>query len=172
MKKSIIVAFFFLSGCTGQIYTIDNPTPDSKGRIKGIPFYGYKTISKPITLDRIIHDKTGNITNSAYAQPGSREYCQPVKASVNEVVADYSKPKTIYLSWSLFEIRKFGVTLDKGMLASVNSESTPGPRVATEMLQDIVGVREILKGGGQKSLDGTPSIAPPPSLYLTCTHYK
>ncbi len=180
MKAMIaLVSAVLLVGCTGKLYTVKNPAFDSNGKTEGILFYGYKMEDKKVLLDRIRHEKTGDITHSAYADKSTPEYCLPVVTVEKVAVADYSQPYAVQYKAALFESRKFGVTLDKGMLASVNSESTPGPKVAVETLQGLATLREDILGGFEKasgnsllsvtkSLDeGTPKASP-----IICTASK
>jgi uncharacterized protein YxeA len=148
MNKLIIsIIYLLMVGCTGSVYTVENPKLDKDGRIKGILVYGYKIVPKKTTLDRVRNPQTGEITHSAYEKKGSNDYCEPDVKIDNVAVADYSKPYAIQYDSSLFEISKFGVTLDKGMLASVNSESTPGPKAAVESLQALASLREDVLNG-------------------------
>lgn len=140
-----------LYGCNGTIYTVENPKVDSEGRIEGVLVYGYKIVTKNISLDRIRNQVTGEITHSAYKAKGSAEYCEPDMRTENMTVADYSKPYAIQYDAGFFETSKFGVTLDKGMLASVNSESTPGPKTAVESLQALASLREDVLNGFVKA---------------------
>lgn len=167
MKLILVLAYLsVLYGCSGHIYTIKDPIIKPNEKVKGIPFYGHKMENKTVVLDRIRHSKTGDITNSAYENPNSTKYCKPDKRIDKVVVVDYSKPYYIYYEPGLFESKKFGVTLDKGMLVSVNSESTPGAKVAVETLQGIASLREdVLNGVGIQKSGGLNST-------LTCTDEK
>ena len=140
-----------VAGCAGTIYTVQSPIADSNGRIKGVPFYGHKIVDKVTTLDRIRNPITGEITHSAYKEKTSKDFCEPDTKIEKVAVADYSNKYYIQYDSAFFETSKFGVTLDKGMLASVNSESTPGSKVAVESLQALASLREDVLNGYVKA---------------------
>lgn len=142
-----IIAIFILNGCSGNVYTVKNPIIESNKKVLGIPFYGYKIQEKTVLLDRIRNPKTGEITHSMYESESSKKYCKPDKRIDKIPVADYSQLYYIYYDPAFFESSKFGVTLEKGMLTSINSESTPGPKVAIETLQGIASLREDILNG-------------------------
>lgn len=142
---TILAALLTLTACSGRIYTVQNPT-FVNGQTEGVLFYGYKVREKKVLLDRIRHPKTGNISHSSYVPPRSPEYCRPRIKVVKEVVADFDTLYAIKYDPQLFETSKFSVELDKGMLKSVNSESTPGPKAAVETLQGLVDIRADLIG--------------------------
>lgn len=134
------IAAWLLVGCSGKVYTVKNPLFDKENKTEGVLFYGYKVVDKPVTYDRIRNSKTGNITNSMYEDPNSEKYCEPITVTGKEVVADYDTMYSIKYEPGLFETRKFAVSLDKGMLATVNTEVTPGVKTAVESAQGIVDV--------------------------------
>ncbi|CRM76413.1 hypothetical protein [Pseudomonas sp. 24 E 13] len=145
--KSMLVLIPLLTGCSGAVYTVPNPKIDADGRIKGVLVYGYQVVDKKTSLDRIRNPKTGEITHSAYKKKGTSEYCEPDARVDRVAVADYSKPYAVQYDQAWFEAAKFSVTLDKGMLASVGTESTPGPKTAVESLQALASLREDVLNG-------------------------
>ena len=151
MKKVIVfIIFIFLYGCSGTVYTVQDPQfkAEKEGedkRIKGVLFYGYKPVTKKITLDRIRNLKTGNITHTMYTDPSSPNYCRPATKEVKTIEADYDTVYSVYYEPGLFETNKFSVQLEKGTLKAVNSESTPGLKVAVESLQGLVDVFQDIK---------------------------
>lgn len=157
MKALVVlsVTTFFLAGCTGAVVTTRNPRIVDGVPVKGILYYGYKIVEKKGILDRIRQTKTGEITHSMYEPVDSTKYCEPVVVVEYVPVADYTNPYVIHYEPALFETRKFAVTLDKGMLASVNSESTPGHKSAVEALQVLSSVREDVLDGIQKQSDSS-----------------
>jgi len=147
MKLLLVGAWVvLLAGCSGKIYTVQTPQ-FVDGKTEGVLFYGYKAVEKKTVLDRIRHTKTGNITHSMYETPGTAKYCSPQIKLKTVMVADYSTQYAIKYEPGLFETNKFSVELDKGMLKSVNSESTPGLKTAVESLQGLVDIsQDILSG--------------------------
>jgi len=163
----IVIIAILILGCTGKIYTVKNPVfKDDK--IEGVLFYGYKAKEKKVVMDRIRHPKTGNITHSMYEIPTSKKYCAPSVKIKNIIVADYSTQYAIRYESGLFETNKFSVGLEKGMLKSVNSESTPGIKTAVESLQGLVDIREDILDkfviasdqSAEKSLNNVMGILP------------
>lgn len=154
MKLLTVFFVLFLTGCAGKIYTVQNPQFDS-GKTEGVLFYGYKAVEKKILFDRIRHSKTGDITHSLYEVPGSAKYCAPNVIIKKVYEADYSKTYAIKYEAGLFETNKFGVELDKGILKSVNSESTPGVKTAVESLQGIASLREDILDGFIRASDSS-----------------
>lgn len=129
---------FTVSACSGTVYTVKSPTfKDSE--TKGVLFYGYKPVPVKIVLDRIRNPITGEITHSMYEPLTSSGYCQKVTKQGTKIVADYTTIYSVYYDSGLFETNKFGVSLENGTLKSVNSESTPGVKVAVEALATLVG---------------------------------
>lgn len=177
MGKLIAIATLIvtLCGCSGRVYTVKNPT-FTDGQTEGVLFYGYKPDEMEIVLDRIRHPKTGDISHSSYDASDSEKYCRPVVKTVKVAVPDYDTVYAIKYDPQLFETSKFSVELDNGMLKSVNSESTPGPTGAVELLQGLVDVRGSIIGAIEaadakaadkmvENIDGTQ----PASMPITCS---
>ncbi len=150
MKYAILISALLISGCSGTIYTVQNPT-FVDGQTEGVLFYGYKPVEKKVLFDRIRHQKTGDITHSMYAVPNTKDYCSPNVITKKVIEADYSTVYAVKYEPGLFETNKFSVTLEKGTLASVNSESTPGVKTAVESLQGIASLRENILDGFVKA---------------------
>ena len=143
-----------LSGCSGTIYTVQNPKFEN-GVTEGVLFYGYKPVEKKVLFDRIRHKKTGDITHSMYENPQSNKYCAPNVIVKKVIEADYSTVYAVKYVPGWFETNKFSVTLEKGTLQSVNSESTPGVKTAVESLQGIASLREDILDGFVKASDAS-----------------
>lgn len=90
-----------------------------------------------------------------YEVPNSSKYCEPVVVQEKITVPDYESSYVVYYDAGWFEVNKFSVTLDKGMLASVNSESTPGLKTAVDSLQGLASFRDGLINGFEKSADAS-----------------
>ena len=153
MKNVILLSCILISACSGTIYTVKNPQ-FVDGQTKGVLFYGYKPVEIKVLFDRIRNSKTGDITNSMYAVPNSNGYCSPNVITKKIIEADYDTVYSVKYEPGLFETNKFAVTLEKGTLASVNSESTPGVKTAVESLQGIASLRENILDGFVKAADG------------------
>jgi hypothetical protein len=160
MKKILILVLFsmFFAGCSGKIYTVRAPE-FKNNKTEGVLFYGYKIKEKSLVLDRIRNTKTGEITHSMYEPKDSSKYCAPNIKKQKVVVADYETMYAIKYKPGWFETNKFSVELEKGMLKSVNSESTPGIKNAVESLQGIVDIGEdVLDGYIKESLSNDAKI--------------
>ena len=154
---AIASSICILAGCSGKIYTVKNPE-FVDGMTEGVLFYGYKPVEKKIILDRIRHAKTGDITHSSYEPSNSAKYCRPQVKKVTVAEPDYNTVYAVKYDPQLFETSKFSVELDKGMLKSVNSESTPGPKSAVESLQGLVDVRSSIQGAVDAADDAAAEI--------------
>ena len=180
MKKAIpLLVGLLLTGCSGTLYTVKNPQFDENNKMQGVIFYGYKVVSKPVKLDRIINKVTGEISHSIYHPKDSGKYCAPDVKYLEVPVADYAQKYAMMYEPGLFETNTFGVTLSDGKLASVNTSSTPGPKTAVETLQGIASLREdILNGFAEASKNaderaksfvlGQTNVPP----MIKCTHEK
>ena len=144
-----LLALPLLSACTGKIVTTRIDGLSVGESVDGVVYYGYKMVEKKSLRDRIRQEKTGEITHSMYEPVNSDKYCEPQVEVEMVAVADYSQPFVVDYKPAFFETRKFSVTLDKGMLSAVNSESTPGPKAAVESLQGLLTAREDLLNGIQ-----------------------
>lgn len=163
MKHILALAFIVgASGCSGTIYTVQNPKFNDN-QTEGIIFYGYKPDIQNETLDRIRNSVTGEITHTAYQKKGTSSYCQPVEKSKKVVVADYSTQYAIKYEPGLFESNKFSVVLDDGKLKSVNAEATTGIKTAAEAIQSIASI-------GKDSVDKSGDIKL--TQYIACSSSK
>jgi len=164
---SIAISAILVSGCSGTIYTVQSPSFQD-GKTEGVLFYGHKAVDKKVVMDRIRHPKTGDITHSMYELPTSKKFCAPATKTTKVIVADYSTQYAVKYDPGLFETNKFSVGLEKGMLKSVNSESTPGIKTAVESLQGLVDIREDIldkftvasEKASEKSLNSVMGLSP------------
>ncbi len=154
MKITVIaIVAVACAACSGKITTTKREALAPNEVVNGVVYYGYKTEQKKSILDRIRNPKSGEITHTMYERVDSPRYCEPVVAFEVVTVPDYGQIFVINYDAALFEVRKFSVTLDKGMLSSVNSESTPGAKTAVETLQGLATLREDIINGVEKQSD-------------------
>lgn len=131
MKKLILLAsILILNGCSGNVYTIVNPEiPDTdEKKIKGILVYETINVIELYQTSVLIDKSSGNQLGSAPHD------CEPDKSIKFSTRTDFDNPNIIVYEPGLFETNKFGVTLDKGALAAVNTESNPAaalPNIAS-----------------------------------------
>ena len=132
MKKHLmaVAVLFLLAGCNGKLYTIINPElpqKDETKKIRGVLVYGTVNVIE-LYQNRILVDKSsGNQIGTA-----DTGECVPVYQMKFSTRTDYSNPSIIVYEPGLLETNKFGITLENGVLKSVNTESDP-----TEALENI-----------------------------------
>jgi len=149
MKK--ITALFLISaltGCTGQLYTIINPselTPEYKKdkdekfvldangkkipiekKIKGVIAYPQFDVIE-VYKTTALTDKEGNIVNVKCTPKITQKFSKRV---------DYNHPYIMRYEHGLLETYKFAATLKNGALVSVNTESAPYDAIGK--LKDIL----------------------------------
>ena len=132
MRKllTILFLFSFLSGCSGKLYTIINPDLPADGetkKIRGIVVYNSVNVIEIYQNRILVDESSGNQIGTA-----DTGECNPVYISKFSTRTDYSNPSVIVYEPGPFETNKFGVTLESGVLKSVNTESDP-----TKALKDI-----------------------------------
>jgi len=151
MKMKIISTLFLISaltGCTGQLYTIINPTeliPEYKKdkdekfvldadeekipvekKIKGVIAYPQFDVIE-VYKTTTITDKKGNIVNAKCTPKITQKFSKRV---------DYNHPYIIRYEPGVLETYKFAATLKDGALVSVNTESAPYDAIGK--LKDIL----------------------------------
>lgn len=118
-----LLCMFVISGCSGKLYTIVNPSLPENGaekKIQGILVYQAVNVIELYKTTTLIDTKSGNLLGSA-----ATGACVPDKKINLTTITDYSKPSIVVYEPGLFETNAFGVKLDKGVLAAVNTESSP-----------------------------------------------
>ncbi|MEY8216130.1 MAG: hypothetical protein RPR97_16805 [Colwellia sp.] len=123
MKRSFLILFSVLSmsGCTGTLYTIVNPTLPTveETKIKGVLVYSTINVIELYKTMVLVDKSSGNQIGVA------PEKCTPDNKIKFSTRTDYKKPNVIVYEPGYFETNKFGLTLNKGVLSGVNVESTP-----------------------------------------------
>lgn len=143
MRLYFLLCVVSIAGCSGKIYTVQNPE-FIDGQVEGVIFHGYKYEDVSVKYDRIRNVKTGEITHSSYEDKDSPRYCVEKLVQIPVVKADYSTRYAIRYEAAIFETNKFSVELEKGTLKAVNTEATPG---AVESLQALADLREDIMNG-------------------------
>lgn len=133
---AFIVAITLLSGCSGTLYTVVNPNipTDKEAKIKGVIFYNTINVIELYETTSLVDENSGNLLGS------SPEKCTPDKQIKFSTRTNYERPSLIVYEPGLLEKNKFGVTLDKGVLSGVNTESSP-----SESLADIATLMPFIK---------------------------
>ena len=158
MPLLLLALLLGLSGCSGTIYTYDNPVDACVETEHGCKYAGvlYRPLipnERRFMHDRIL-DNAGKVTHHIFDSAGKK--CRPVVVTVVELIPDPNNQHLITYDAEFFETAKFGVELnDNGTLSKVNSESTPGGKSLVDSLVSLVVTREaVLAGAGTPAMQG------------------
>lgn len=139
MKKLYCcIMFLVVFGCANQFQTsrFDMDKWEPKGNaVNGVIYYEPQLVKITYTFTTLVDEK-GNILGTA-ADGACERMIQKEEISVQP---NYSEPRILINKPSLFASGKLGVTLNNGMLASVNSESTP---LLPEIIGQIAKLKEV-----------------------------
>ncbi|WP_310442573.1 hypothetical protein [Sulfurimonas sp.] len=143
-KSSLIAAFTLaLSGCAGHVYTVVNPTLTEKDtKVEGIITYPQTGVYELYKLTRYFN-KDKNTTT---------EKCEPEYSTEYAVRTDYDHPQIVRYSPGLFENNSFALTLQSGVIASVDTTSD-----TTEAFKEVA---SILNSAIPRILKSTPERVP------------
>ena len=154
-KLLFLALFVAISGCASHIETVKvNPeTLEIVGDgIKGVIYYEPKLVKVRYEFTQLVDKKKGLIGTSLNGK------CEQV-IQKEEIITlpDYQNPKAILHKPSSFSSAEFGVSLNKGMLVSVTSKSTPQ---TAPILEQIVKGKEagILAVSGKRTCNAGPVI--------------
>lgn len=144
-KVFTLLAIWLLSGCSGTLYTVVNPDlPDAgEKRIKGVIVHRTINVIELYKTTVLIDKSSGNQKGVA------PEDCTPEKKIKFSTRADYSNPSVIVYEPGFLETNKFSVAFDKGVLSSINTESTP-----SAALSGIAAVLPFVKAPKANFLNG------------------
>lgn len=139
----VVLSIGLLAGCAGKLYTIENPKPDSSGRINGVIVYQPKPMVFVIETTQA-QDKNGNVVGESESE---EKPCKPVRSFEVVSVPDYTKPYAVGYDAALFESYKFSLELDKGVITKVNNDSTSGAKDVLDVFKGILGTaKDLVKG--------------------------
>ncbi len=155
MWKKLAVFSLLLSGCASHIETvnIDPETLKIMGPgVKGVLYYEPSLVKLTYVFTQRIEKEKGVV--------GSRDEgtCQPI-VQKEEIVTlpNFNRPRAILHKPALFAASDFSANFNNGMLASVNTKSTPqGPA----FLEQINKAKEvgIFSFGESKACNASPVI--------------
>jgi len=156
---STIVAISLLAGCSGTLYTVVNPNiPDNEEKkVKGVIVYGTINVIELYKTTVLIDKASGNQKGVA---PND---CTPEKKIKFSTRADYGNPSIIVYEPGFLETNKFGVTLDKGVLSGVNTESNPsaaltGIAAILPFVKAPKAESSLLDGNGKPLCNASPKL--------------
>lgn len=155
--------FLLVSGCSSTFETRPyNPLTDA-GAIEGVRYYEPKLVVLTYSYTALTN-KDGLLIGTA-----DSDACKPViQKQELTVLPDFSQPRVIINKPSALSSGKLGVTLDKGLLAGVNSESAPVTGTAITALGTVavatVGLLKAAPEGGVPACNAAPVISKVASL--------
>lgn len=124
-----------LYGCSGQLYTVVNPTLDGKDKtVEGVITYQPVNVIE-LYKTTLLVDDAGSIKGSSV-----NGECQEDKKMKFSIRADYNKPQLLRYVPGPIDKNSFTISLKDGLIASVNTESDP-----TGGLKDLASVLPFVK---------------------------
>ncbi|MCW8932097.1 MAG: hypothetical protein OQL19_17930 [Gammaproteobacteria bacterium] len=117
----ILISAFAVTGCSGKLYTVVNPDilEDGTSKVRGVLVYNTINVIELYKTTVLVDKSSGNQLGS---EPSD---CAPDKLIKFSTRTDFNNPNIVVYEPGLLETNKFGVTLDKGVLSGVNTESNP-----------------------------------------------
>lgn len=127
-----VIVFIALSGCNGKIYTVMNPKLDlidKNGKpittkVEGVIAYQIVNVIELYEYRALVDKTSGIILGEA------PDKCTPDKLRIFTIRADYNKPYMIKYDPGFLDTYKFSLSLENGVLTSVNAESDPSKTIA------------------------------------------
>ena len=136
MKIIIVLSIIaVLTGCTGQLYTVLNPSEikeykenenDKEIIIKGVVAYPQINVIETYITTALV-DKDENIINQKRVPKTSYKFAKRV---------DYDNPYILRYEHGILESYKFGVGYENGVVTNINTESAPYDGIAN--IKDIL----------------------------------
>lgn len=119
MKAAIaVIVAVALAGCANGFETRPYDSAKDSVSINGVKYYEPKVFKVSYTLTTLI-DNNGNLKGTA-----ANNTCAPVLQKQELVVMpDYANPRVLINKPALLSSGKLGITMDKGMLTSVNVDT-------------------------------------------------
>ena len=122
----------WLVGCTGHLYTVKNPDfPNGKGKTDGVIVYLPQAWVVTFNTIQFI-DENGEVSNK----------CNPETKYEFVTRPDYSTPYAIAYKPGLFETNTFSLTLEDGVLKTVNVTATSAAKETLEIIKETLGIAE------------------------------
>jgi hypothetical protein len=115
-----IAASITIAGCVGTLKTHPASEVEASGNYDGILFY--PSILMEEVSQTTVRTENGKIVAT---NAGSPALCRPITTSKLIVAADFTRPRIMNYEHGILEGYVFNATFADGMLASVNTTSTP-----------------------------------------------
>ncbi|KPG93264.1 hypothetical protein AEQ67_25150 [Pseudomonas sp. RIT-PI-q] len=145
MRGLLGIAFVVaLGGCSGKIIN-QAVAPDKclTDQCEGILYYRQEVVTVTYVQDKIL-GKDNVLTHFAGAQDPKLK-CEPMVVEERRMTSAL-KPSRIYYEPGVLETSKFSVSLTtNGNLAGVGADSTPGAKMAADVLASVVSSAAQLK---------------------------
>jgi hypothetical protein len=109
-------------GCSGNLYTIDDPVNKDSVKLPGIRVYTPVLVIEE-SVNTAVIDDTGKVVATRDKSVGAE--CYPTKVQKIATYPDYTRPYYLVYDSGVLEKYDFAVTLEKGVLTSVNMKSDP-----------------------------------------------
>jgi hypothetical protein len=134
-SAALALAAMLLAGCAGKMSSqrlganqVDNPAQE----IAGVVFYQPALFAETTVRTALIND--GKLVGRSSDSPPA---CAEVTVERVLLMPDLAKPYRINYEPGLFEINRFGVTLNNGMLAGVNAQPSSDPKLPIPGVQTL-----------------------------------
>ena len=131
LRKIVVIFTIFLIsgaqfGCTGQLYTVTEATPEDKGThgkyLRGVRAYPPQLYIEKYLLTLYVVD--GKILRRAEAKHDDQKCTPGIKQNI-VTRPDYTAPYELVYEPGFLESREFSITLKDGMVTAVNIKGSP-----------------------------------------------
>lgn len=138
------ITLSILVGCSGKIINqAVAPIECLSGTCEGILYYRQEIVTTTYIQDKIL-GKDNSLTHYAGASDQTKK-CLPVQIE-EQTLTSAAQPSRIFYDPGFLETSKFSVSLNaNGFLASVGADSTPGAKMAADVLASFASSASILK---------------------------
>ncbi len=149
----VVICTLIGGGCVGSIYSERNPTIRDAEPFRGILFFQPIPVLVTYATNQLIAGSPKVVVGSA------PDACTPVTTEKLEEIPDYTTPYRIYYEPGLLESGKFSVTLEQGVVKTVNSAYVPGTQ---ELIDLTSAAAELAAAVGPLAVVPSPGAPLPP----------
>ena len=134
MKKLVVLCFLFLFACTGGFQTskLDQNTWQVKQTINGIIYYEPHMVKVTYEYTTLV-DANGKLIGTA-SEGKCRQSVQKEELSIQP---DFSNPRILTYKAPMLSSGQFGVTLNNGMITSINIQTTSVVQTGLEAIASV-----------------------------------
>jgi hypothetical protein len=127
MLAQLVLTALLCTSCVGTLYSERNPKIVDGAPFEGILYFQPVPIVVTYETRQLVQGEAKKLVGSA------PDGCAPVRTQKIEKMPDYSTAYRLYYEPGPFESGKFSVTLEGGVLKTVNSEYTPGSQQLVDL---------------------------------------